>query len=333
MQNLKETNLSFLPITEPFLHEFYEKQKNSLWFTYELMSEIETDKEHFNNISKTSPELKKLITTILSFFAQLDGLVSQNLGCNFIQDFGYIKAASNFFAAQNFNEVIHNETYSFFIDNLIENSKEKDTLFNSSLNFNYIHRILSWIKTYTDESVYTSHKRLVAFICLEGILFNAGFVIINWIKINKGLYPALTKANEWILKDETLHMNFGIALFNHVKAIENVSFSDFRNIVEECIVSSINFIKECLPNPMFDLSQDNIIKYLEYVANYISINCGYGELLYEDITENPCTWMELVSLPNKVNFHERSNTDYSKPMKDNCVINFNVLDENEELWR
>ena len=71
-----------------------------------------------------------MIKHVLAFFAASDGIVNENLVLNFYKDV-QIPEARSFYAAQIQIEDIHAETYSLLIDTYIQNTEEKNNLFNA----------------------------------------------------------------------------------------------------------------------------------------------------------------------------------------------------------
>jgi ribonucleotide reductase beta subunit family protein with ferritin-like domain len=56
------------------------------------------------------------------------------------------------------------------------------------------------------------------------------------------------------------------------------------------------------------MNADMMKDYIEYIADRLLVQLGYGKL-WE--TKNPFTWMEMISLEGKTNFFEKRVGDYA----------------------
>jgi len=208
---LDESNRRFtiFPIKYHSLWAEYKKQEQSIWTAEEI--DFSQDFKDFETLNSDS---KYVIKMILAFFASMDGIVNLNLDTNLINKIT-IPEAITAYRFQAMMEGIHNECYSLMIDNLIKDNKEKSHLFDSIKSIPSIKKIADWAFKWIDSDTSVAHK-LVAFACVEGILFSGAFAIIYWLKNCEGagkiFMPGLTKSNELISRDEKLHTDFACEL-------------------------------------------------------------------------------------------------------------------------
>ena len=83
------------------------------------------------------------------------------------------------------------------------------------------------------------------------------------------------------------------------------------------------FICEALPCRLIGMNSMQMSKYIEFVADRLSLQLGY-EAIYN--TMNPFDFMEMISIEGKTNFFEKRVGEYALATKtqDNNVFEFNT---------
>ena len=213
--------------------------------------------------------------------------------------------ARAFYAFQIFMETIHAEMYALLIDSFVQNSETKNKLFNAIDNFECIGKKAQWAMKWIESDTATFAERLLAFACVEGIFFSGAFCAIFWLK-KRGLMPGLTFSNELISRDEALHTEFAILLFHML--INVPSEKRVFEIVKEAVDIERQFICEALPCRLIGMNSLSMGQYIEYVADRLLVQLGYGKMFN---AINPFSWMELISLEGKTNFFERRVGEYN----------------------
>jgi ribonucleoside-diphosphate reductase beta chain len=150
-------------------------------------------------------------------------------------------------------------------------------------------------------------QRLLAFICVEGIFFSGSFCAIYWLK-NRGLMPGLGTANIFISKDENLHTEFAIELYNMLED-DRLGELVVHNIFKEAVEIEKEFITESLPVSLIGMNCNLMSQYIEMVADRWLVLLGYNKIYN---TQNPFPFMEMISLNEKVNFFENTVTNYQR---------------------
>ena len=161
---------------------------------------------------------KYFISNILAFFAQSDQIVNINLEERFMEDVNnlpkdigiYTKLFYNF---QKMMEDIHSITYETLLEIYISDKTEKLKLKNAIVNIPTIKKKSDWAFKWIDDKESSFGTRLIAFAVLEGIFFSGSFCAIYWIK-EKNILNGLCKSNEFISRDEGMHRDFAILLYN-----------------------------------------------------------------------------------------------------------------------
>lgn len=256
---------------------------------------------------------------ILAFFSSSDALVMDNLGTRFMNEV-QVSEARAFYAFQIAIETIHSEMYSILIDTYINDSDEKTKLFQATQNYPCITKKFKWAQKWLDDNNSNFATRLVAFALVEGLFFSSSFAAIYWIK-KRGLMPGLTFSNELISRDEALHTEFAILLYSKLET--KISKKRLYEIVTEAVEIEKEFITESIPCRMIGMNSKLMCQYIEFVADRLCLQLGYDKLYN---SQNPFDFMELISVESKVNFFERTNSEYALANKtmDDDIFEFNA---------
>ena len=297
------------PIQHDNLWTLYKQAQMSNWTAEEV--DLSKDMDDWNKLTDNE---RHFIKTILAFFAGSDGIVFENLNDNFAGEVQYPEARS-FYAYQAHNEMVHGETYSKLIDKYIRSPSEKKELFEAIQRVPCIEKKARWAMKWFDTTRPFS-ERLLAFACVEGIFFSGSFCAIFWLK-KRGLLPGLCFSNELISRDEGLHQQFAVELFNMLKFKPN---SDtIKEIVKEAVEIEKEFILDALPCSLIGMNSEKMTQYIEYVSDRLLKQVGQEKNWN---STNPFEFMETISLDGKTNFFEKRVGDYGKMDEDSCEIEF-----------
>ena len=123
---------------------------------------------------------RSFLKHVLAFFAASDGIVLENLAAHFAMEV-QIPEARAFYGIQMAMENIHSETYSLLIDTYVTDPQEKEGLFNAVSAMPLVHAKAAWAAQWMNREK-SFAERIVAFACVEGILFSGSFCAIYWLK-------------------------------------------------------------------------------------------------------------------------------------------------------
>jgi ribonucleotide reductase beta subunit family protein with ferritin-like domain len=297
------------PLQYADIWELYKKQVDCFW----RAEEVDLSKD-LTDWAKLTPDEKHFITMVLAFFAASDGIVLENLALRFMGDVQVAEARS-FYGFQIAMENIHSEMYSLLIDTYVNDSVEKDRLFHATSNFPCITKKADWAKKWIADNRSSFASRLVAFAAIEGIFFSSSFASIYWLK-KRGILPGLTFSNELISRDEALHTEFAIMLYKKMNS--KLSKKRIHEIIKEAVEIETEFITVAIPCKMIGMNCKLMTQYIQFVADRLCVQLGY-EKIYN--STNPFDFMELISVESKVNFFERTNSEYAmanKTVDDDC---------------
>lgn len=351
---MKDRNTLF-PIIFKEIFDCYQEQVKSIWTPYEIPFE-----KDLNDLKKMSKEERHLILQILAFFAQSDSIVNENLCFRFMKDIN-IPEAIQAYQFQVGMEAIHSHTYANMIDNYVQDSEEKNKLFNAIQNFPTIAKKAAWMKKWIDSQASFS-KRMFAFAIVEGVFFSGSFCTIYWLK-DRGLLPGLSMANDLIARDEASHQRLASIIYKTLKNVDgqnkskqfylnsrlmeltneeigkvtkeihmnkkllNADFiplkaDEVKEIILEAVAIEKDFIKNAIPVKLLGINEDLLCQYIEYVADIVTNSFGF-ENIYN--TKQPFDFMIKNDIRGKVNFFEGRPTEYQKGIREE--VNFDKIND------
>jgi len=287
------------PLQDQDIWKLYKKMFDCMWRAEEI--DLSKDLIHWNKLKDGE---RHFIKMILAFFAASDGIVLENLGARFLNEVQLPEARAAY-GFQLMMENVHSECYSLLIDTYIKDGKEKAKLFNALEEFPCIKKKADWSIKWIEDNDSSFATRLVAFACVEGIFFSGSFCSIYWLK-KRGLMPGLTFSNELISRDEGMHTDLAVLLFN--KLNNKLDQQKIKDIVEEAVGIEKEFICEALPCKLIGMNSKLMSQYIEFVADRLLVQLGCDKI-YE--VNCPFDFMEMISLDGKTNFFEKKVSDYS----------------------
>ena len=268
-----------------------------------------------------SEDERLLIKRTLGFFSTAEGLVANNLT---LAIFKYVTNAEcrQYLLRQAFEEAVHTHTFLYIVDSL---GLDEGEIFNMYHEIPSVARKDEFEMQFTEnlyDSMFTTNntenlqqflENLVAYyIIMEGIFFYSGFVMMLSFH-RRNMITGIGTQFQYILRDETIHLNFGVDLINGIK-VENpeVWTDDFRTRLTQMIRSGvkleIDFAKDCLPRGVLGLNAELFHDYVQHIADRrlerIGLDAQYG-------SPNPFPWMsETIDLTKEKNFFETRVTEY-----------------------
>lgn len=287
------------PVKYNDVWEMYQRAVDSFWIVNEV--NLAQDLKDWNNLNEDE---RNFIKMVLAFFAASDGVVTENLAARFMNDV-QISEVRAFYGFQIAIENIHSHMYSLLIQTYIKDDDEKRRLFEATTNYPCITKKFNWAKKWLDDKRSSFAKRLVAFAVVEGIFFSSSFACIYWIK-KRGLMPGLTFSNELISRDEALHTEFAVLLYS--KLVRKLPKKKIVEIITEAVEIEKEFITEAIPCRMIGMNAKLMSQYIEFTADRLALQLGYDKIYN---SPNPFDFMELISVESKVNFFERTNSEYA----------------------
>jgi ribonucleoside-diphosphate reductase beta chain len=265
---------------------------------------------------------RRLIKRNLGFFVTADSLAANNI---VLGTYRHITAPEcrQYLLRQAFEEAIHTHAYQYIVESLDLDAGE---VFNAYHEIGSIRDkdefLVPFIDTLTDPAFTTGTpendqkllRSLIVFSCLmEGLFFYVGFTQI----LALGRQNKMTGSAEqymYILRDESMHCNFGIDLVNQIK-LENpqlwtVQFrEEMAQLFRQAVELEYRYAEDTMPRGVLGLNAPMFKEYLRFIANRRCQQIGL-EILYPGAA-NPFPWMsEMIDLKKERNFFETRVIEY-----------------------
>jgi ribonucleoside-diphosphate reductase beta chain len=295
-----EERLVLFPIKHADVWQRCKQQQSVIW----LAEEIDLGKD-MKDWEKLNENEQTFIKNILGFFAASDGIVMENLATRFSREVMWPEARY-FYANQTYMEAVHSETYSLLIDYYVTDKEEKNKLLHAAQTIPCIQKKAEWALNWIDSKDADFATRLIAFAAVEGIFFSGAFCAIFWMK-ERVLLPGLTTSNEFIARDEGLHMEFACLLYS--KIVNRLPKQKVHTLIREAVKIEKKFITKSLPCELIGMNAKLMAQYIEFVADRLCLMLGYPKIW---CSTNPFPFMERISLENKDNFFEKRVSTYAK---------------------
>ena len=301
----EENRYVIFPIKHDPFWKMYKQAEANFWTSEEL--DLSKD---LSDWQKLNEQEKYYIKHILAFFAASDGIVNENLVERFCQEVKILEAKF-FYGFQIAMENIHSETYSLLIDTYIKDPVEKDKLFNAVDNIPSIRKKADWALKWINDKDSPFCNRVIGFAAVEGIFFSGAFCSIFWLK-KRGLMPGLCHSNELISRDEGLHTEFAVLMYQNLE--NKPDNSVIYEIIKEAVTIEKEFITESFSCELLGMNKDLMSQYIEYVADRLLLMFSLEKVYHK---ENPFDWMELIAVQGKTNFFEKRVGEYANKANPN----------------
>jgi len=290
------------------------------WMPNEI--NMSADIAQWRNPTAFSDDERLIIKRALGFFASADSLVANNL---VLAVYRHITnpECRQYLLRQAFEEALHTHAYQYIVESL---GMDEAEIFNMYREVKSVHDKAAWSLPYTqslaDPMFHTGTpeddqrllRDLVAFyVVFEGIFFYVGFVQL----LSFGRQNRLTGASEqiqYIMRDESMHMNFGIDVINQIK-IENPHLwtaefqEEIKDMVREATDLEIQYAHDTMPRGVLGLNANMFHDYMHFIANRRCNQIGIPDI-FPGAT-NPFPWMsEMMDLKKEKNFFETRVIEY-----------------------
>jgi len=255
---------------------------------------------------------RRIIKRNLGFFVTADSLAANNI---VLGTYRHITAPEcrQFLLRQAFEEAIHTHAYQYIVESLGLDESEIFNAYNEVQSIRdkdeflipFIAAIMDpHFHTGTAENDQTLLKSLIVFACLmEGLFFYVGFTQILALE-----------QYQYILRDESMHCNFGIDLINQIK-LENPQLwtpqfkAEIKSLFLRAVELEYRYAEDTMPRGVLGMNASMFKGYLRYIANRRATQIGLEELFPNE--ENPFPWMsEMIDLKKERNFFETRVIEY-----------------------
>jgi len=297
--NPSKHQYALFPIKHYDCFENFTSQYQRYWTPDEI--DLSKDTDDWRTMNKYE---QFFILVTLSFFANSDNVVLKNLITRLMKEIA-IPEAIMAFAFQGGMEAIHVLSYNLLIDNLVEDEKQKEEIFNAVEKSPIVKPKLQWADKWITSNASLA-RRLFAWAVVEGVFFSSSFCSIFWLRKRK-LLPGVCFANEKIVEDEYLHVALSAMLYR--KCNNKLSTEEAHDLMKEAVEVEHFFVEQALPVRLIGMNAETMKQYVCYVADLVLQQLGHSKFYN---VHNPFLWMEGIGLVGKANFFEKRVGEYIK---------------------
>ncbi|WP_100622676.1 ribonucleotide-diphosphate reductase subunit beta [Candidatus Coxiella mudrowiae] len=265
---------------------------------------------------------RMIVKRSLGFFSTADSLVANNLVLAIYRHITNPECRQ-YILRQAFEEALHTHSYQHIIESL---GLDEAEVFNMYRELPAVAKKAAWalpftqsladpaFKTGTPEADQRLLRDLIAFyVVFEGLFFYVGFTQILAMG-RRGKMTGTSEQFQYILRDESMHVNFGIDVINQIK-IENPHLwtKNFQEEVTKIIIEGVDleyqYAKDTIPRGILGLNAEMFKDYLQYIANRRFAQIGLSEQFPG--SKNTFPWMsEMMDLKKEKNFFETRVIEY-----------------------
>ncbi len=269
-----------------------------------------------------SEDERRIIKRNLGFFSTADSLVANNL---VLAVYRHITnpEARQYLLRQAFEEALHTHAYQYIIESL---GMDEAEIFNMYRELPAVHDKAAFELQFTrelcDPNFHTGTpeadqrllRNLIGFyVFMEGVFFYVGFVqMLSFGRQNK--MSGSSEEFQYILRDESMHLNFGIDLINQIK-IENPHLwtpqfqAEIIDLLKQAVELEYRYAIDTMPRGVLGLNAGMFLDYLQFIANRRCIQIDLPQQWPNAV--NPFPWMsEVLDLKKEKNFFETRVTEY-----------------------
>ncbi|NUM54377.1 MAG: ribonucleotide-diphosphate reductase subunit beta [Candidatus Hydrogenedentes bacterium] len=317
--NCKQVDVNqLMPLKYHWAWEHYLNGCNNNWLPSEVP--MQRDIELWKSDALSDAE-RQVIMRNLGFFSTGESLVGNNI---VLAIFKHITnpEARQYLLRQAFEEAVHTHTFHYIVESLGLDEREVFNMYHEVDSIEgkdqFVMKLTADVlrdgfSTETTEGIQQFLKNLVGFyVIMEGIFFYSGFVmILSFLRQNR--MTGIGEQFQYILRDETIHLNFGVDLINTIKE-ENPGVwtpqlqEEICEMIREAVGYEIKYAEDCLPKGILGLNANLFREYVQHIADRrlerIGLRAIYG-------SRNPFPWMsETIDLSKEKNFFETRVTEY-----------------------
>lgn len=304
------------PSEYPWAYDLYNQAVRNTWFPHEIAL-----KEDLEDWAKMTDDERHAVEFLVAFFNPSELIVNRSIALGI---YPYIKSAEChlYLAKQMWEEANHCIAFEYVLQTF---PLDREKVFNlhttvpaMTAKEAYINRYMrrmteDTLDITTDDGKRDFVRNLVATnIVMEGIWFYSGFMVALSFRQRNQLRNLGSMIN-WVLRDESLHLKFGINLIHNILE-ENAGLvtpefaEEIRNIVIEGVNLETAFNQDLFPRGILGLNAEYVNQYVQYVADRRLSELGL-EKHYN--ATNPAKWMTTATdVFELVNFFESQNTNY-----------------------
>ncbi len=318
--NGKEADVMQLyPMKHAFAWEAYNAGNANHWLPTEIS--MQRDIEQWKSNSALSLDERQAFETVLGFFTTADSIAANNIVMAMYRHITSPECRM-YLLRQGYEEAVHTHAYQYIVESL---HMDEGRIFNMYREIDAIYNKASFALSF-NEGIFDPHfatgtfendQKFLENVCLfslvlEGIFFYSSFaVMFGFQRQNK--MSGSAEQIQYIMRDESQHLNFGIHLINTIKEEQpelwTVEFQErIINMVREATKLEYVFAQTVFPKGIFGMNADGFKQYIEHIADR---RLSRVQLPLQFYATNPFPWMsEAIDLSKEKNFFETRVLEY-----------------------
>jgi ribonucleoside-diphosphate reductase beta chain len=307
------------PMRHTFAWDCYNVSNANHWLPTEI--NMQKDVEQWRSKDVLTDDERRAFKTVLGFFTTADSIAANNL---VLATYKHITSPECrlYLLRQAYEEAIHTHAYQYIVESLALDGGE---IFNMYREVESIYNKDSFILSFNDGIFDSNFKTgtfaqdqkflenmIVFSLIMEGIFFYSSFAVILGFKRQNKLVGSAEQI-EYIMRDESQHLNFGIEMINTIKQEQPELWTpEFQQHIIELVKKAAQleytFADTAFPKGIFGMNAQSFRQYIEYIADRRLERIG---LPAQFKVANPFPWMsETIDLSKEKNFFETRVTEY-----------------------
>lgn len=317
-------NLTLRPMQRPKYYDYYQKAVANTWSVQEL--DFSQDKMQLATGKFSKGELH-MLKRIVAFFATGDEIVNDNVTQNLYKHVNSPEYKM-YITRQGFEEVVHVDGYLKLLDVYLDNEQERAQAFEAidkipsikakgDFCFKWLDQGIKHPNLITDKARQDFLLSLLSFgLAVEGIFFISAFAYIYFLR-NKGLAQGFAILNDWVARDETMHMEVAVELakdiiYDYPQLWTEDLKTTVKSMIQEAVKLEIEFAHDVLSEEVTGLTLGHMTQYIQHVADQRLISIGLDPI-YK--VSNPFDWMVMQGMQPLTNFFEKRVSEYQTGIK------------------
>ena len=308
MPNLMEERIAYKPFAYPWAYEAWLQQQRIHWLPEEVP--MADDVKDWN--TKLNAQEKNLLTQIFRFFTQSDIEVNNCYMKHYMKVFKPTEILMMMSAFSNM-ETVHVAAYSHLLDTIGMPEAE----YSAFMEYSEMRDKYDYMQKFNMDDKHSIAMTMAVFAAFtEGLALFASFaMLMNFPRFNKmkGMGQIVT----WSVRDETLHCQSVIKLFNtFIQENPEIWTDALKQEITDACTNVVNMEDKFIDlafemGPIEGMTPDDVKGYIRYIADrrLRSLNL---EPVYK-AEKNPLPWMDLMlNADEHANFFEQRSTEYTK---------------------
>jgi ribonucleoside-diphosphate reductase beta chain len=311
--------MQLYPMRHQFAWDAYLVGNANHWLPTEISMQKDVEQWRLPNV--LTADERKAFETVLGFFTTADSIAANNI---VLAVYKHITSPEvrMYLLRQGYEEAIHTHAYQYIVESL---GMSESKIFNMYREVEAIYNKDNLVLT-LNEGIFDPHfktgtfandqkflENLIVFsLIMEGIFFYSSFAVMFGFQ-RQGKLVGSAEQIQYIMRDESMHLNFGINMINTIKEEQpelwTKEFQDhIVDLIRRAVVLEYTFAREVFPRGIFGMNADGFKQYIEHIADRrlsrIGLPQQYG-------VGNPFPWMsEAIDLNKEKNFFETRVTEY-----------------------